>query len=306
VTLYTAFTALYGLNQALRFLAQGIDQAWDRKEYDYDYLQLLGLLANLSIDMNLPECGDWALKCHQSVTLSEPSLVHQQEYRRLDWWARLSLRQNQFAEATGYMEAKLRDRPGEYKDHIREVLWLLYIQALEHKDNAQISPKYQQWLEIALSEYERMDQIGSNGNSPAGYLLRSLACCAWSFADEALLEKVECCRPLIKENITGVDPGPWAFALCFSALMRGDQQDLSLALGFLNAKNYWLEAACFARLAGIEIQEYSEKFFRLQKEMLEIARNPEFNWANRIGESFPQVAIPDSELRERNRLAWPM
>ncbi len=251
---------------AVTTLTQGMQRAAVTDDDALVSAQLLGLWANISIDLNVPEWGEWAVARHQCRELLDPELEQGQALRRLDWQARLALRRHQFDQALMHMQQKKNQQAGLDGHTQREISWLIYIQAWAHRLGHPVDPQYAQWVDTARQALAQIDVHDSAGNSPAGYWLRSLACHAWAFADHALLEPIE--RHLGNAHLSKIDPGPWAFARCYCALLRDDQLSMKPALAALDANRYWLEAAKFAELAGLEASPYMSKFLRLQEKVL--------------------------------------
>lgn len=235
-------------------------------------VNLISLLANVLIDMNLPQAASAALAAEKELELQDAALDRMYRFQWLDRLSRNAFRAGRIAEAREAMEAKRQEAlagaadpaahaPGAIfaYDDTRELAWLLYFRSWEDWGAGRVSTEGSRLArEVITLIGARGPADLAKGNDPIGYLLRSLACWVWATQrhpgsmdrDDA----VEALRPwfdLIIDRCSEHDPGPWAFARCFLAL-AGElpAEHAELAIRALERARYLLEAAAFAGLAA--------------------------------------------------------
>ncbi len=231
----------------------------------------LGLLTNLLIDLCLPEAAAKAVEAHERLSEQELSSVQTQttlsenEFKRLDWKARIAFRNGEWEKAIYLMGRKRALNPDV---PARETAWLLYFHAWKHHRQGLTDPSAaQKWRDeaIALLTARASHPIGE-GNDDTVYLLRALACWAALMHDKTDLEVVCRWSEIIESRVSAIDPGPWAFVVLYLAL-AGDSWGRKLqeqAFAALETSGYFLEAAAFAaRCHRTDLApRYLERFYR--------------------------------------------
>jgi hypothetical protein len=126
-----------------------------------------------------------------------------------------------------------------------------------------VARAYVMEAEKCLLDVDR-DAIG-NGNETNGYILRALACYAWANGDKALFNTVQAWQEFCEQRLSGIDPGPWAYALVFLHLAgRANGPVFARAIEALKDARYFLEAAMFLGLAG-DLEERAKVLSRFQE-----------------------------------------
>lgn len=212
-----------------------------------DHAELLGAMTNLLIDMALPTVAASISGRHAECQIDDLEARDWQDFKRLDWQARIALRQQRFDEALHFLEIKRQKSPDA--NDTRELAWLLYVAAWKLREGGSAAQlvRYRDEVQKVLDALPA-NKIGE-GNDGAAYLLRALACYRWSTGDEALDALLKRWLPLVEKGLTMPDPGPWAFVGCYLALSDARFATLgSHALTSLDHAGYWLEAAGLAAL----------------------------------------------------------
>ena len=118
------------------------------------------------------------------------------------------------------------------------------------------------------------------GNNDAPYLLRAVTCHAAMCRDGLSLEVARDWLQEIEQNLSAVDPGPWAFAALYLAMAGDDagRAAADLALDALYGADYFLEAAAFASRIGCASMERRalDRFITRRGQVLDELRR--FNW----------------------------
>ncbi|KFB67626.1 hypothetical protein [Candidatus Accumulibacter vicinus] len=232
--------------QMARYLSRGLQipdlTVNERAEY-------LGALANLFIDMNLPESAAAIIEFHQDCLWDDPENRYWADFKRLDWLARMEARRGRLHLALDYMTAKRRQAR---TDSGRELAWQLYLATwgyLAGQVRADTATAFAD--EVAQRLAGSSSETLGNGNETVAYLLRALAAHAWVSHDSAQLTLAKCWLSHAEARLTDDDPGPWAYAIAYSCL-QGAAPPLSLdrALCALERARYLLEAACLSGFAG--------------------------------------------------------
>lgn len=209
----------------------------------------LGALANLFIDLNLPESAAAIIELHQDCQWDHPEDRYWADFKRVDWMARMEARRGRLHLALDHMTAKRRQAR---TDSGRELAWQLYLATwgyLAGQVPAETAAAFADEVAQRLGGATR-EMLG-NGNETVAYLLRALAAHAWVSHDSAHLTLAKSWLPHAEERLTDDDPGPWAYAIAYLCL-QGAAPPLSLdrALGALERGRYLLEAACLSGFAG--------------------------------------------------------
>lgn len=228
------------------------------------HAKALGLLVNVLIDLHFQAAAEKAVAAHErfadaALASTETRLVlDENEFKRLDWKARIAFRNADFDRAIRSMARKLQtsDNPA------REIAWLLYFHAWKaHKHGDAVSAEGRKLRDKAIEALEESlasDRLG--GNSDVGYLLRALACYAALARDDTARQAVRQHTKIIDDGLMTLDPGPWAFAVLYLAM---DQDPWALeqaehALDALWDAGYFLEGAAFA--ARLPVKDQASKF----------------------------------------------
>ncbi len=231
--------------------------------------ELLGVMTNLLIDMSLPGAARALAELHRNCQIKDFELRDRQGFKRLDWQARIALRQLRFDEALRLFETKRQQNLES--DGSRELAWLLYTASWKyHKGEA--TPELVGYRDETVRCLAALpvEQIGK-GNDGAAYLLRALACCRWCSGDKTLDGPLERWHALIDTGLTAHDPGPWAFTGAYLAL--SDPQSFvafgQASLDALDRAGYWLEEAGFAALGGeLDRETAAKKKFLAMREQV--------------------------------------
>lgn len=211
----------------------------------------LGQLANLWIDLDLPQQAGRAIDQHTDLLLEDIEVRHWADRKRLDWQARRLAREGRFAEALDHLAAKRRlaadDGRRELAGQLYLSAWGLIAGQCDSDQAASLARDVTKRLDSL-----RAEQIGK-GNDTAVYQLRALAAYAWAAGDREYLDMLRGWRDEALQRLSTYDPGPWAYLLAFLCLAResgsGDE-DFRRALAALKRSHYHLEAGMFASLAG--------------------------------------------------------
>lgn len=235
--------------EAARHLCTGLDHAHTRAE---ERTHLLGSLANLLIDQNLPGAARFVADLHEDNLLADPQQAAWVDLKRLDWTARLALRNGDFEAARQAMERKrMLAALMPAGDEGRELAWLLYFAAWQGVAGAARVAAGDALADEALG---RVASCGSamavHGNDDEPYLLRALTAWAWANPGWASAERLVDCLPMLREGLAAVNPGPWAFSIAFLHLAgHAGVEDFTRAINALKDCRYFLEASGFAALA---------------------------------------------------------
>ena len=211
--------------------------------------ETLGALANLFIDLNLPESAAAFIERHEDCLWDDPEDRYWADFKRLDWMARMEARRGRLHLALDHMTAKRRQAR---TDDGRELAWQLYLaswgtlvgQVPANKVTAFADEVVQRLAGATAREL-------GQGNETVAYLLRALAAHAWATQDSAHLAVAGSWLAYAEERLTDDDPGPWAYAIAYLHLRQdAPAESLERALSALERARYHLEAACFSGLAG--------------------------------------------------------
>lgn len=233
---------------AMRF---SLDALEEEQPTPLEAARLHGMIVNIGLDLNLLDLAERAVGAHRAIHLEDIALLREQEHRRLDWEARIALRRKKFSTALRLMRTKRRTNLDP--TDTRELAWLIYINAWACKHGEPPAVETQEWLDQALDALNHQSGAHtSKGNDPKAYLLRALACHAWACADDNIRQAVVASHDLIHAGLDQIDPGPWAFALCYVGLMTQDGDAIETAIDTLSTKRYFLEAATLSALGGLQ------------------------------------------------------
>ena len=233
--------------------------------------ELLGLLTNVLIDMNLPGAAQRVAQLHAdcSAQIDDFGLRDGQDFRRLDWEARIAMRERRFDDAIHVFASK-RQQSNEPED-TRELAWLLYASAWQHRHaGAPVPGSYRDEV-VQILALRDASHIGK-GNDGTAYLLRALACWRWGTDDASCDPELVRWVPLVRQGMTASDPGPWAFAGAYLALTDCSRFAAlgKTALDALARARYWLDAAGFAELGleGCGAEAAPERFRAMRTKVL--------------------------------------
>lgn len=232
--------------QMAKYLSRGLNipdlPVKERAEY-------LGALANLFIDLDLPDSAAAAIELHGDCNLDDPIDRYEAEFRRLDWMARTEARRGRLHIALDLMTAK---RKRAESDTGRELAWQLYLSTWGHLTGQISMDVAASWAGEAKRTIANIapQQIGY-GNETISYLLRALSVYAWAANDMALLDIVSGWLQFSRDRLTEDDPGPWAYVIVFLYFRgRASRQDFDRAINALERTHYYLESAVFFDLAN--------------------------------------------------------
>ncbi len=228
-----------------------------------DEVQLLGGLTNLLIDLNLPQTAYRLTERHEDCVLDDPVFRSNAELKRLDWRARIAMRQGKFNQA---LQSMSRKKQRANSDDGRELAWLLYIGTWNDLLTEIGHPETNAWGDEALMRVQGVDlQLVGDGNHNESYLIRSLAAFAWLNRSSETAAWFADRLPVFRSKLRCVDPGPWAFSLAYLYLANITiQSDFDEAMHALSEARYFFEAASFCSLAG-DLPQASDHLRRFQK-----------------------------------------
>lgn len=234
-----------------RYLAQALSL---RGLSDTDKVWHLGALANLLIDLDLPKTAMQVVELHEDCLIDDPVTRQRNDYRRLDWRARINARRGRFDVALDEMGAKRRLAAD---DASRELAWLVYLGAWRQVAGLDCSVEAQGLADAARDRLAKANRARlGHGNEPAAYLLRAVAAQAWATRDPAGIDQVLDWKGEAEQRLTCGDPGPWAYTLAYIHLALGTERALfERAMAALENARYYLEAAVFFALAGGHVEQ---------------------------------------------------
>lgn len=209
---------------------------------------LWGNLANLLIDMNLPEAALQAIAQHQRC-LDQLPLQPLAELKQLDWQARAYARAGRIDSALIALRRK-RSLPDAGSGD-RELAGLLYLHAWRlHADDSEQRAARQFATEAITTLAGYRPEASRQTKADQHYLLRALAAYAWASGDSLAGDAVRSHLTDIRNRLHHHDPGPWAFILIFDHLMSaGKTAPPEDAIDSLVMSHYLLEAAMFHSLS---------------------------------------------------------
>lgn len=225
----------------------------------------LGQLANLWIDLDLPQQARRAINRHADLLIEDVAARQWADRKRLDWQARSMAREGRFAEALDHLAVKQRLATD---DGSRELAGQLYLSAWGLIAGQVDRDRAESFALDTMTRLESLqtEQIGE-GNETVAYMFRALAAYAWATGDGESLGLVSSCRDEALRRLSGHDPGPWAYLLAYLHLAgesgSGDEV-LRRALAALERSHYHLEAGMFAALAG-DVRIADERLQRFQQ-----------------------------------------
>ena len=145
----------------------------------------LGALANLFIDLNLPESAAAIIARHEDCLWDDPEDRYWADFKRLDWRARMEARRGRLHLALDHMTAKRRQAR---TDDGRELAWQLYLATWGYVAGQVPAEQAAAFAdEVAQRLAGSTAQDLGQGNETVAYLLRALAAHAWATQDSAHL-----------------------------------------------------------------------------------------------------------------------
>lgn len=234
----------------------GKDQFWP-----YDDAPLFRSLANLFIEFDLPQAALTVLgKLDDALSLqSQTQDVRDEQYKLKDSLARAHLRNggDGWMNALVLNERKRKETICEFHGSgDRELAWLLYLHAWgdPSTDDARGTAVAVKRILSGADAVETLREQQENGDY--WYLLRAYAAWAWGADDKEAVELLaERCASLVRDALTGEDPGPSGFIVGLlqiraGAAGAGRLLQWTMAREALCSKRYFLEAAAFDALLG--------------------------------------------------------
>lgn len=221
--------------------------------------ECFGALANLFIDLNLPECAVRAIELHADCALIDPQDSEFADLKRLDWMARAEARRGRFVIALDYFTTKRKSSPF---DSGRELSWQLYVSAWGQLGGQIPLSVSMAFADEAIAHISQLSvhEVGL-GNETSSYLLRALAAHAWATGDSRHLGVLENWLTCADARLTDDDPGPWAYSIAYMYLLQAvPLATFDRAMSALERSRYYLEGSCFFALA-----ERKENSIRLLK-----------------------------------------
>jgi len=248
---------------AARYLHQALETA-DSNEQKYP-VYTAGLL--IALDMNLPENAWRWLMIGEPCRPTDPETVLEEEFKELDWRARIQIRRGDWDGARGWMERKLKDTLDQGGSRNREMSVLLGFGAWHHAVSGSPSAdELDRWAQAL--EMSQLPTAAFQGNDTRLYQLRSLAFHRWArgmSAEKWLLQA-------LVEGCHHSDPGPAAQGLLACAMHRTVERRLvDFAFQALEEGHYYLEAAVFAALLNDQrCLSFWNMFCRIRNEVVRI------------------------------------
>ncbi len=206
-----------------------------------DRYRLLALGVSILIDLDLPgAAGEWLRRARPLMPVEGRAV---EEFKRLDWEARIAMRQGDPAKARRYLVRKCREAHGARgEDGRRERIALVNFAAWARLGGREA---------VDTGDWTRDLRPGSGdgplrGNDTDLYLDHALALEAWATGktpDRALVER-------LRRGLEHTDPGPAAQGLLACVLAGADlpSGEIEAAFEDLEVHRYHLEAAVFAAL----------------------------------------------------------
>jgi hypothetical protein len=214
--------------------------------------ETLGALANLFIDLDLPESAAAIIERHEDCLWDDPRERFMAEFKRLDWTARMEARRGRLHIALDFMSTK---RKRAAVDTGRELAWQLYLATwgvLAGQVSEDVAANFADEVAQRLASVTPQDVVG-HGNETIAYLLRALAAHAWASRDLARLNIVRSWLGHAEDRLSDDDPGPWAYTIVYlHPQCAAPRESLDRALSALERARYFFEAAF---LAGFSDQE---------------------------------------------------
>jgi hypothetical protein len=211
----------------------------------------LGALANLFIDLDLPENAAVAIELHEDCSLDDPKDRNEADFKRLDWRARIEARRGRLDIALDHMTAK---RKRVTPDTGRELAWQLYLASWGYVANQvskAVATEFAGEVKRQLENVQAQD-IGY-GNETISYLLRALATYAWATEDADSQRIAADWLAVAEHRLTDDDPGPWAYIVAYLHLQqRAPSASFDRAMGAMEHARYHLEATILMGMCGRE------------------------------------------------------
>lgn len=211
-----------------------------------------GSMANLLIDMDLPDAADCAIERHGLCRYPTAEESSSAEFKRLDWQSRTFAREGKISSALVALHKKRRQPKAG--DGQRELAALLYHCAWELWKDGGLRDE----TDALAAEVLRLLQ-GTPTEKPvqskasADYLLRALAAYAWATHEAQAMLLLKDWAARAQNRLHHNDPGPWGFILAFLHLADANvvsRTHFDTAIDSLETANYLLESAMFLGLAG--------------------------------------------------------
>ncbi len=246
--------------QTAKYLSLGLNlpdlAVKDRADY-------LGALANLFIDLDLPESAAAAIELHEDCNLDHPRDRIDADFKRLDWMARTAARRGRLDIALDHMTVK---RRRAISDSGRELAWQLYFASWGYVAN-QVSKEVA--AEFSVEVKRQLERVRSQdvgyGNDTISYLLRALAAYAWVTKDAESLRITAGWLEIAEKRFADDDPGPWAYIVAFLYLQQhAPLESFDRAMGALERARYHLEVATLLGICG-RVSESGQVLARFQR-----------------------------------------
>lgn len=253
--------------QMAKYLSLGLNipdlPVKERAEY-------LGILANLFIDLDLPESAASAIELHEDCNLDDPKDRDDAEFKRLDWMARTEARRGRLHIALDLMTAK---RKRAESDTGRELAWQLYLSTWGHiAGQVPVDVAASFAGDVAERLASATPQEVGYGNETLAYLLRALAVHAWATNDSERLNIARSWLQHAEDRLTDDDPGPWAYTIAYLYLQQAaSQKSFDRAINALERARYYLEAASLLGFSnrGSDCRRLLERFQRRRSDVID-------------------------------------
>lgn len=234
--------------QTARYLSLGLNLPDLRVKERADYL---GALANLFIDLNLPDSAARAIELHEDCNFDDPKDRNDADFKRLDWMARMQARCGRLDIALDLMTTK---RKRANPDTGRELAWQLYLAAWGRMTNQITQEAASEFAtEVRQKLKATCPQDVGFGNETIAYLLRALAVYVWATGDPESFGVVSFWLVEAEHRLADDDPGPWAYLVAYLHFQKGASLvSFDRSMNALVRARYHLEAATLMGIANRE------------------------------------------------------
>jgi hypothetical protein len=210
----------------------------------------LGMLLNLLLDLDLPNC---ALEAQEqlSLVLTSGKCMDERAFEKLDRDARLALRQGKLGPALSAYRLKRQEARNGGEVGLRELAGMLNAAAWWQAPQAAALA-----AECRIHLLNFPDTIAAlqdeNGNSDLAYLLRAYAIHAWRGRSEEHRQELRRWIPACLDSFSRpIDPGPPAMTLMVAgAAGLADEDAVLEASKELQDEGYHLELVCLWAALG--------------------------------------------------------
>lgn len=265
----------------------------------------LGALANLFIDLNLPESAIRVIELHDSCNLSSIRDRDEADFKRLDWMARAQARRGRLDIALDHMTAK---RKMASTDTGRELAWQLYLSSwgqIVRQTPPRIAAAFADEVAYFLNPLSPHG-VGF-GNETTAYLVRALAAHSWACGDSKHFDILGIWVEYAESRLTDDDPGPWAYTITYMFLQHAVSAAMfERALSSLERARYYFEAASLSGLANRQTLRFDflNRFQSRRRDILNSLKiNKDINAAETLSETNLRTTTENTSRLTRENAA---